>query len=139
MSLVAASPAYAKKIGPHGGRPLYVTLSGAQVVPGPGDANATGRATLTLNQGQGEICYTIQVNNASAAPTGASIYSGKSGATGALAVNLNAAFDANGYSKGCVTGLSKSLIMGIRQKPADYYLEVATPDGGVRGQLSKKG
>ncbi len=42
-----------------GGRPLSTTLSGAAEVPGPGDPDGRGRASLTINPGQGEICYEL--------------------------------------------------------------------------------
>jgi len=138
---VAVTPAFAKKIGPHGGRPLYAKLAGTNEVPGPGDADGTGRVLLTLNQGQGEICFQIQVTNLTLPPTGSHIHAGAAGVAGAVVVDLAATFDANGYALGCVTGLEKATIKAIRQHPKDYYVNVHTldyPAGAVRGQLSKK-
>jgi hypothetical protein len=41
------------------GRPFSTTLTGAAEVPGPGDPNASGTAFITLNQGQGEVCFDL--------------------------------------------------------------------------------
>ena len=35
------------------------SLTGAEEAPGPGDANASGQADLTLNQGQNEACFDL--------------------------------------------------------------------------------
>ena len=51
-----------------GGRPLSATLTGAAEVPGPGDPDGSGTAHLTLNQGQGEICFTIEVADIASPP-----------------------------------------------------------------------
>ena len=51
--LAAAAPAYGQ------GRPLATTLTGAAEVPGPGDPDASGTAFITLNQGQGEVCFEL--------------------------------------------------------------------------------
>jgi len=138
---VAVTPAFAKKIGPHGGRPLYAKLAGTNEVPGPGDPDGTGSVLLTLNQGQGEICFQIQLVNVTLPPTFTRIYAGAAGVAGTLVVDLAATYDVNGYTSGCVTGQPKSVIKDIRQHPKNYYVEVFTTDfltGAVRGQLSKK-
>jgi hypothetical protein len=50
--LVVAAPAYGQ------GRPFSTMLTGAAEVPGPGDADASGGAFITLNQGQGRSAST---------------------------------------------------------------------------------
>lgn len=118
-----------------GGRPLSASLSGAAEVPGPGDADGSGSAHLTLNQGQGEICFHIEVDDI-AAPTAAHIHVGASDVAGGVVVNFDVA--TNGLS-GCVHA-DGQLIKAIRQNPAGYYVNVHNADfpaGAVRGQLSK--
>ena len=61
--VAAVTIALASQDKPHGGRPLTATLTGAAEVPGPGDADGTGTAKLTLNHGQGQICYELTVSN----------------------------------------------------------------------------
>ena len=130
LMLMAAIPASA------GGRPLSAELSGDNEVGG-GDPNGGGAMHLTLNQGQGEICFDLDVADI-ANPTRAHIHDAAAGANGPIVVTFfdspPAVFD------GCVGGVDKDLIKDIRQNPQDYYINVHNadfPGGAVRGQLSK--
>lgn len=119
-----------------GGRPLTTTLTGAAEVPGPGDTDGTGTASITLNHGQGEVCYELTVDKIAAA-NAAHIHAGAVDKTGPPIANLTP--PANGSSKGCVA-LDKEKIKDIMQNPANYYVNVHNaefPDGAVRGQLGK--
>lgn len=119
-----------------GGRPFTTELSGASEVPGPGDPDGTGTAHLTLNQGQGEVCFDITVSNIDA-PIGGHIHVGTSDVAGPVVVNLLGATPS--VLSGCVEA-DKDLIKDIRQNPENYYVNVHTapfPAGAVRGQLSK--
>ncbi|MDQ3957997.1 MAG: hypothetical protein M3273_06695, partial [Actinomycetota bacterium] len=44
------------------GTTLTTQLVGAEEVPGPGDPDGTGFVELTLNQGQGEICFELTLS-----------------------------------------------------------------------------
>jgi len=115
-----------------GGRPLTADLNGANEVPGPGDADGTGMAYITLNQGQGEVCWHIEVADI-AEPLAAHIHFGEAGVPGGVAVALSP-------TSGCVDGVDQGLIKDIRQNPHNYYVNVHNadfPPGAVRGQLSK--
>ena len=119
------------------GRPLRATLTGAAEVPGPGDPNGRGTATIRLNQGQGEVCYDITVANIGAT-TLAHIHRGAIGVEGPPVVTLTE----NGTLKGCVSNVSEDLIKEIRQTPGDFYVNVHNaefPNGAIRGQLMKTG
>ncbi len=121
---------------PHGGRPLTATLTGAAEVPGPGDADGSGSARITLNHGQGQICYELKVSNIGTA-TLAHIHTGASTVAGPVLVTLDP--PADGSSDGCVN-VDKVTIKAIMDNPAGYYINVHNaefPDGAVRGQLSK--
>jgi hypothetical protein len=123
---IAAEKAY-------GGRPLHAALAGG----GSSDPNGAGAATLTLNQGHGQICYAVSWTGL-ATVTGVTV---RALADDSLAVALDA--DANladGSANGCVNGLSKDLIKAIRQHPERYTVSVATdefPTGAIQGTLSK--
>ncbi len=126
LMIVLAAPALA------GGRPLTANLAGANEVPGPGDADGSGTAHVTLNQGQGEVCWSIEVADISA-PLAAHIHFGEAGVAGGVAVALSP-------TSGCVDGVDEGLIKDIRQNPHRYYVNVHNsdfPPGAVRGQLSK--
>ncbi len=120
----------------HGGRPLTATLTGAAEVPGPGDSDGTGTAKITLNHGQGQICYELTVSNIATA-TAAHIHLGGPTVAGGVVVGL--APPADGSSDGCVD-LDKAKVKAIMDNPGNYYINVHNsqfPDGAVRGQLSK--
>ena len=120
-----------------GGRPLTTTLTGAAEVPGPGDTDGTGTASITLNHGQGEVCYELMVDKIATA-NATTIHEGAVDNAGPPIANLTP--PAKGTSKGCVA-LDKEKIKDIIQNPANYYVNVHNaefPDGAVRGQLAKK-
>jgi hypothetical protein len=126
-----------------GGRPLSATLTGeaevtAAGVPNQGDLDGIGSAHLTLNQGQGEICFELSVSGITLPAAAAHIHVGASTTTGPIVVGLSAP-DANGFASGCASA-DKELIKAIRQNPEAYYVNVHTSDfpaGALRGQLSK--
>jgi hypothetical protein len=120
----------------HGGRPLSTTLSGAAEVPGPGDPDGSGTATITLNPGQNQVCFELTVSNIAPA-TAAHIHVAPADKAGPVVVGLTA--PTSGSSKDCVT-LEQQKIKEIIKTPSAYYINVHNaefPDGAVRGQLSK--
>lgn len=135
LMMIAAIPAAA------GGRPLTADLNGPNEVT-PGDPDGTGTMHLTLNQGQGEICFDLDVSDIGE-PTRAHIHSAPAGSNGPIVVfffdvvipnPIPVAFD------GCVDGVDADLIKDIRQNPENYYINVHNaeyPAGAIRGQLSK--
>jgi hypothetical protein len=120
-----------------GGRPLSAALTGAAEVPGPGDTDGSGTVKITLNHGQGQVCFEITVSNIAAATT-AHIHEAAAGKAGPPVVTLTPP-PAGGSSKNCVSA-DKELIKRIIQNPENFYVNVHNadfPDGAVRGQLSK--
>jgi hypothetical protein len=139
IAAVATPPAFGAVIegAEQGGRPLFAVLNGADEVPGPGDPNGSGTAIVTLNQGQGVVCFEIQVTEITLPATAAHIHAAPAGVAGPVVVPLSAP-DATGLARGCVEA-TPALIKAIRQAAEDYYVNVHTidfPAGAVRGQLS---
>lgn len=137
LVLTSSTLVFAKRLVPGevGGRPLYATLTGAAEVPA-GDPDGSGSAVVTLNQGQGVVCFDIEVAGIDAV-TNAHIHAAPAGVAGPVVVPFNPSV--NGL-KNCVSGVDPELIKAIRQNPADYYVNVHTapfPAGAVRGQLSQ--
>ena len=119
-----------------GGRKLQTSLTGAAEVPGPGDADGTGTAQITVNAGQRKVCYKLSVSNIAPA-TAAHIHEAAPTAAGPVVVTLGA--PTTGRSSGCVT-VTRALALEILKDPSDYYVNVhnaAFPAGAVRGQLAK--
>jgi hypothetical protein len=120
-----------------GGRPFFTTLTGGAEIPGPGDPDGTGSAALQLNQGQGTICYDLEV--AGIDPATAAHIHVIDPATGAGVVVVPLVPPTDGSSSACAN-VSADLIKQIRQNPESYYVNVhnaAFPGGAVRGDLSK--
>jgi hypothetical protein len=132
--LAIAAPAYGE------GRPFSTTLTGAAEVPGPGDPDASGTAFITLNQGQGEVCFDLSWALIDGTVTAAHIHVGPAGVAGDVVVPLFAgALAGTDSASGCISGVSEELIKAIRQDPASYYVNVHSdvfPAGAVRGQLA---
>jgi hypothetical protein len=117
----------------HGGRPLHATLLPQNSVP-PTASNGSGTALVTLNQGQGEVCWDITVSNLTSPVILAHIHEGVAGTNGPVVVDFME--PVNGLN-GCVSA-DATLIKQIRDDPADFYVNVHTtmfPAGEVRGQL----
>jgi hypothetical protein len=121
------------------GRKFTTTLTGAAEVPGPGDPDGSGTATLRLNPGQEQVCWEISVSDV-APITAAHIHVGTSDVAGPVVVPLFPPLpDADGFSSGC-NPADRELIMAIIQHPENYYVNVHNADfpaGALRGQLSK--
>jgi hypothetical protein len=118
-----------------GGRPFTVDLTGEAEVnalgePNQGDLDGSGTASLTINPGTGEVCWTIEV--ADVAPIlAAHIHKAPSTAPGPIVVHLDP-------DTGC-TAIDRDLALAIITDPSSYYVNVHNADfpaGALRGQLA---
>ena len=135
-ALVLLAIAATATVAQAGGRPLTTTLLGAAEVPGPGDPDGSGTATLELNKGQSEICYELVVSGISPA-TAAHIHVGMADVAGPVVVPLLP--PSSGSSSGCAL-VDSELLKAIGKNPQNYYVNVHNSDypaGALRGQLSK--
>ena len=125
-----------------GGRPLSATMSGPSERPGPGDPDATGRASFTLNQGQREVCFDISWANIDGTVSAGHIHVAPPTEPGPIVVPLfSRPLPGTASVSGCVEGVDRGLIKAIRQNPSAYYVNVHSqpsfPAGAIRGQLGK--
>ncbi len=130
LSLVLASTALAA-----GWTTLTASLTGAKEVPGPGDPDGTGWASVRLNIHQQMVCYDVAVWNIEPA-TAAHIHVGRASVAGPVVLPLEA--PADGDSMACAHDVDKGLIRAIIRNPNLYYVNVHNaeyPGGAVRGQL----
>jgi hypothetical protein len=139
-SLVVALVAVGVAAADDGGRPLSTTLTGAEEAPGPGDPNATGQADLTLNQGQGEVCFTISWADVDGEVFAGHIHAAPAGSPGPIVVTLfTGSFTGTDSVTGCAENVDAELVKAIRKDPTAYYVNVHSrpnfPGGAVRGQL----
>jgi hypothetical protein len=139
VALAIAGPASAAKLGgaDQGGRQLTTTLTGEQEVPVLGDLDGIGSATVTVNPGQGLVCYELSVSGIAEA-TAAHIHEAPPGVAGPVVVPLSEV-PSDGFSSGCEQ-VGRDLAKDILKNPADYYVNVHNaefPGGALRGQLSR--
>jgi hypothetical protein len=138
LSLALAGAASAARMdgASSGGRPLSTTLTGAAEEPDPGDPDGSGTAALTVNPGQGEICYELSAENITLPADAAHIHVGPADDFGPVVVGLSPP-DQSGFSSGCAV-VSRDLALAIIRNPDNYYVNVHTSDfpaGAIRGQL----
>ena len=132
LLLASVVPASALPITP--GVPFTVALTGAAEVPGPGDPDGSGTATLTINPGTGQVCSTIEVTDVDPLRA-AHIHVGSATVAGPVVVPLNT-------GTGCTVVEDRELLVAIITDPSSYYVNVhnATyPAGALRGQLDQPG
>ena len=110
-------------------------LNGAEEVPGPGDANATGHADFTLNQGQGEICFALSWTDIDGTVSAAHIHVGPAGVAGPVVVPLPIGSSAGTAEVSACVNADPDLIKAIRQNPSDYYVNVHSLPGFVAGAV----
>src|SRR3954468_14749440 len=103
----------------YGGRPLHATLAGSPTT----DTDGTGTADLTLNQGHGQICFSVTWVNVD----GVTAVQVQALADDSLVATLTDDFT-DGSAKGCTTGIAKKAMMALRQHPDQYYVNVLTGD-----------
>lgn len=116
--------------------PLKASMSGRSEVP-KGDLDGSGSARITLDRSRGRVCYAITMTKTGTVGAG-HIHAGKAGVAGAIVIPL---FDKPTRApRGCVGGVSKSLIAKVQGNPSGYYVNVhnaAHPAGALRGQLRR--
>ena len=111
------------------------TLSGSQEVPGPGDADGSANAEVTIVDAVDNVCYEINDVRGISPATAAHIHRGANGVAGPPVVTLQAPTD--GESQGCVKA-PEAIADEIEANPAGFYVNVHTadyPNGAIRGQL----
>jgi CHRD domain len=119
-----------------GGRAFTATLNGSAVLPGPGDPDGSGAATIRLRLGEGRICYELSVAQITLPATIAQITLDPEGPAGTVTVKL-AAPGTEGSASGCAAA-PRALVAAILAKPSDYFITVQTsdfPNGAVRGRF----
>jgi hypothetical protein len=122
-------------------RTFTTSLRGAAEVPGPGDPDGTGTASIVVTPTLNQVCWSISVAKITLPAIGAHIHQGAAGVAGPIVVALSNP-DAHGVANGCVGGVSATLIAAILDHPSGYYVNVHTtdfPNGAVRGQLTGNG
>ena len=123
----------------HGGRPMSTDLT-QEVTSSPvwsGDPDGTGSALITVNPGQGEVCWQTSVTNIVLPAVASHIHQAAPGIRGPIVIALSPP-GADGTAVGCRQGIDRELLKQILTNPGDFYVNVHTSDfpaGAIRGQL----
>jgi hypothetical protein len=116
---------------------IVVDLTGASEVPGPGDEDASGTATVYLRTDNNEVCVDISVQNITLPAAAAHIHQAPAGESGPPVVTLTAPNE-SGVSNTCAT-VDAALMTEMVNNPQNFYVNIHTsdfPDGAARGQLT---
>ena len=114
---------------------LTATMNGGEEVPGPGDSDGTGTASITLDDAKNTACYEFKYDKIGKV-TAAHVHTGAKGVSGPPAIDFKA--DKNG-DKGCVPA-DPTTLKAVRDNPGGHYVNLHTaehPSGAIRGQLAK--
>ena len=117
---------------------LDADLTGTAEVPGPGDPDGTGTATVNLDVTGGELCYEVTLQNIDT-PTAMHIHDAEAGEAGEVVVTLTTPTATGTTAQEC-TDIDLPLMGRLAAQPDNFYVNVHTgpyPQGAVRGQLSQ--
>ncbi|HJR62497.1 MAG TPA: CHRD domain-containing protein [Gemmatimonadaceae bacterium] len=115
---------------------LRAALTGSAEVPGPGDPDGSGSATLELDSGAGKVCFELRATGIGPARA-AHIHRGARGDAGPVVLGLTP--PSEGSSRDCVAA-DRALIEDIARNPAGYYVNLHNAEfanGALRGQLGR--
>ena len=114
---------------------LFVSMSGIQEIPGPGDADGNGTVEIRVVPATGSVCWNLYARAIEPA-TVAHIHRGVAGSAGPPVLTLTTP-DANGRSQGCAT-VDQQVAREMSMAAQNFYVNVHNaphPQGAIRGQL----
>lgn len=124
-------------------RPVFVfqaLMTGANEVPGPGDTDAIGHATVMIRPAEDQVCWVLSWNRVDGTVVHAHIHGPATSTQFAppiVTFFMNAAHGGTDTDRGCTT--SATWADAIAADPGSFYVNVhSTPNfgpGAIRGQL----
>ena len=132
---LAASPA--------AGDDAYIVahMNGANERPGPGDPDAFGRATITIDDETNRLCLTMWWQRVDGTLSGLHIHLAPPTAPGPVVVPFQVPAPGAVWTYQCVTVANEALLDNIAANPGQYYINLHStplfPGGAIRGQLQR--
>ena len=114
---------------------LFVSMSGIQEIPGPGDPDGNGTVEIRVVPTTGSVCWNLYARQIEPA-TAAHIHRGVAGSAGPPVLTLTTP-DGNGRSQGCAT-VDQQVAREMSVAAQNFYVNVHNaphPQGAIRGQL----
>lgn len=116
--------------------PPGMELTGAGVVPGPGNPDAAGSVEVVVVEERSEVCVEMTVRGL-AGPTAVHLHEAAAGEAGDVVLGLPAPTDEKRAVDACVSA-EPDVLERLQQAPAGFYVSVHSesfPDGALRAQL----
>lgn len=110
----------------------HATLSSSEVVGTAGDSDGYATAELTVADALDQMCYDVNDLRNVGTITRGGIYRGGMGSVGTPVIWLKQ--NETGDWKNCVNK-SEWLENSIDRNPANYYIQIDTSTGSIRGQF----
>ena len=125
----------------------FVTMTGDQEVPGPGDSSGFASGTFTFDTTANTVSWNVSYSglvdvNDSADLQGFHIHVGGVGVAGAIVIDLGLGTSGGFGTLDGMTNISSTLMLNIITNETGYYANLHTtiyPNGAVRGQLPTPG
>jgi len=118
---------------------LRATLTGAAERPGPGDPDASGSATVFIDDDTDKLCLLLTFANVDGTLSGLHIHLAPPTDAGPVVVPFAVPTGSRFFQ--CVAVADERLLNNISVNPQRYYLNLhSSPNfgpGAIRGQLSK--
>ena len=127
--LALASPALAQQFDYQG------TMTGAEVVPGPGDTDGTGTFKIGIDNATNQVCYELAWQNVDE-PNASHVHVGSPNQAGRIMLDLN--LPANG-PKACIP-VDSATVGHMTGGPKSHYVDVhngSYAEGAIRGQMQR--
>jgi hypothetical protein len=138
-TMILAQPASQAQVDPRARKEATLVadnMTGAQVVPGPGDPDGFGTARLPNNADTGIICWDINTELIDIPLTGSLVHAGAAGQVGVVVLQLFG--EVNDPDPNGCRSADPQLLRDLNQNSREFYFEISNfpyPEGAIRGQL----
>ena len=116
---------------------LKTHLTGAAERPGPGDPDASGDATIYIDDDTNRLCLSLTFSNVDGTPSGLHIHFAPPTAPGPVVIPFTAPTGNRFFQ--CVSVANEELLDNLSVNPQQYYLNLHStplyPGGAIRAQL----
>ena len=118
---------------------LHTHLTGAAERPGPGDPDASGDATIFIDDDTNQLCLLMSWSNVDGTPSGLHIHLAPPTAPGPVVIPFAVPPPGATSTFQCVAVANEALLDNLSVNPQQYYLNLHSiplyPGGAIRGQL----
>jgi hypothetical protein len=118
---------------------LTATLTGKAEAPGPGDPDASGTASIFIDDDTNQLCLFLEWSDVDGTLSGLHIHFAPPGSPGPVVVPFATPPTPSSSTFQCVAVANEALLDNIAANPGQYYINLHStplfPGGAIRGQL----